>query len=138
MKNNARTRTGAIAKKQCKMAKKNSAPPLGIEPRTCRLTADRSANGALEAVFLAGPKQRTGKLRARGDKKKKRQKEMNPEGFEPPTFESGIRRAAVAPWVRGVIVPRQPSAQTGPNSCGNKRQKLTGRHHLGSNQGPVG
>ena len=24
-------------------------PPLGIEPRTCRLTADRSANGALEA-----------------------------------------------------------------------------------------
>ena len=27
---------------------------------------------------------------------------MNPEGFEPPTFGSGIRRAAVAPWVRGV------------------------------------
>ena len=27
--------------------------------------------------------------------------EMNPEGFEPPTFGSGIRRAAVAPWVRG-------------------------------------
>ena len=26
-------------------------PPLGIEPRTCRLTADRSANGALEAVL---------------------------------------------------------------------------------------
>ena len=25
------------------------APPLGIEPRTCRLTADRSANGALRA-----------------------------------------------------------------------------------------
>ena len=25
-------------------------PPLGIEPRTCRLTADRSANGALRAV----------------------------------------------------------------------------------------
>lgn len=24
-------------------------PPLGIEPRTCRLTADRSANGALRA-----------------------------------------------------------------------------------------
>ena len=23
---------------------------------------------------------------------------MNPEGFEPPTFGSGIRRAAVAPW----------------------------------------
>ena len=30
-------------------AKKKQAPPLGIEPRTCRLTADRSANGALEA-----------------------------------------------------------------------------------------
>ena len=28
-------------------------PPLGIEPRTCRLTADRSANGALEA-HIAG------------------------------------------------------------------------------------
>ena len=25
-------------------------PPLGIEPRTCRLTADRSANGALKAA----------------------------------------------------------------------------------------
>ena len=25
-------------------------PPLGIEPRTCRLTADRSANGALRAI----------------------------------------------------------------------------------------
>ena len=24
---------------------------------------------------------------------------MSPEGFEPPTFGSGIRRAAVAPWV---------------------------------------
>ena len=23
---------------------------------------------------------------------------MRPEGFEPPTFGSGIRRAAVAPW----------------------------------------
>ena len=23
---------------------------------------------------------------------------MSPEGFEPPTFGSGIRRAAVAPW----------------------------------------
>ena len=30
--------------------KKSYTPPLGIEPRTCRLTADRSANGALEAV----------------------------------------------------------------------------------------
>ena len=30
---------------------------------------------------------------------------MNPEGFEPPTFGSGIRRAAVAPWVRGVLEP---------------------------------
>ena len=28
---------------------KNTAPPLGIEPRTWRLTAARSANGALEA-----------------------------------------------------------------------------------------
>ena len=72
MKNNARTRTGAIAKKkQYKMAKKNSAPPLGIEPRTCRLTADRSANGALEAVFLTGPKQRIGNLRDKGKKKEK-------------------------------------------------------------------
>ena len=25
-------------------------PPPGIEPGTCRLTADRSANGALEAL----------------------------------------------------------------------------------------
>ena len=25
-------------------------------------------------------------------------KAMSPEGFEPPTFGSGIRRAAVAPW----------------------------------------
>merc|ERR1712177_191185 len=32
---------------------KEDAPPLGIEPRTCRLTADRSANGALEA-HIAG------------------------------------------------------------------------------------
>ena len=31
--------------------KKRYSPPLGIEPRTCRLTADRSANGALEAIF---------------------------------------------------------------------------------------
>ena len=30
-------------------AKNKQTPPLGIEPRTCRLTADRSANGALEA-----------------------------------------------------------------------------------------
>ena len=27
---------------------------------------------------------------------------MNPEGFEPPTFGSGIRRAAVAPWARDI------------------------------------
>ena len=25
---------------------------------------------------------------------------MNPEGFEPPAFGSGIRRAAIAPWVQ--------------------------------------
>ena len=56
---------------------------------------------------------------------------MNPEGFEPPTFGSGIRRAAVAPWVRGVIVPRQPSAQTGPNSCGKKKAKTDGSPPLG-------
>ena len=30
---------------------------------------------------------------------------MNPEGFEPPTFGSGIRRAAVAPWVRDSTEP---------------------------------
>ena len=30
-------------------SKKIFAPPPGIEPGTCRLTADRSANGALEA-----------------------------------------------------------------------------------------
>ena len=35
-----------------------------------------------------------------GKVKKKKLKDMNPEGFEPPTFGSGIRRAAVAPWVR--------------------------------------
>ena len=34
-------------------------------------------------------------------KRGKKSKGMNPEGFEPPTFGSGIRRAAVAPWVRG-------------------------------------
>ena len=27
---------------------------------------------------------------------------MSPEGFEPPTFGSGIRRAAVAPWVHAI------------------------------------
>ena len=32
-------------------------------------------------------------------------KDMNPEGFEPPTFGSGIRRAAVAPWVRDSTEP---------------------------------
>ena len=32
-------------------AKAKRTPPLGIEPRTCRLTADRSANGALKAVL---------------------------------------------------------------------------------------
>ena len=42
---------------------------------------------------------------------------MNPEGFEPPTFGSGIRRAAVAPWVRGVNVPDQPSSQNGSVFC---------------------
>ena len=36
-----------------KKSAKEDAPPLGIEPRTCRLTADRSANGALEA-HIAG------------------------------------------------------------------------------------
>ena len=44
---------------------------------------------------------------------------MNPEGFEPPTFGSGIRRAAVAPWVRdgqdsGVVL----------NCCGGKSKNL--------------
>ena len=34
---------------RAKRKKKLDTPPLGIEPRTCRLTADRSANGALEA-----------------------------------------------------------------------------------------
>ena len=38
-----------------------------------------------------------------GAKKKKEEKKnlltgMRPGGFEPPTFGSGIRRAAVAPW----------------------------------------
>ena len=28
---------------------------------------------------------------------------MSPEGFEPPTFGSGIRRAAVAPWALAVL-----------------------------------
>ena len=59
---------------------------------------------------------------------------MNPEGFEPPTFGSGIRRAAVAPWVRGVIVPRQPSTQTGLNSClvsAAKKAKTDGSPPLG-------
>ena len=31
---------------------------------------------------------------------------MRPEGFEPPTFGSGIRRAAVAPWPQSVRGPR--------------------------------
>ena len=31
---------------------------------------------------------------------KRQNSQMSPEGFEPPTFGSGIRRAAVAPWVR--------------------------------------
>ena len=35
---------------------------------------------------------------ARQMAKRKTQKLMSPEGFEPPTFGSGIRRAAVAPW----------------------------------------
>ena len=30
--------------------------------------------------------------------KKKKKIILRPEGFEPPTFGSGIRRAAVAPW----------------------------------------
>ena len=38
-----------VGKKVAKK-KKSYTPPLGIEPRTCRLTADRSANGALEAL----------------------------------------------------------------------------------------
>ena len=29
---------------------KKKTPPLGIEPRTCRLTAERSANWAMEAL----------------------------------------------------------------------------------------
>ena len=43
------------------------------------------------------------------------EKIMSPEGFEPPTFGSGIRRAAVAPWVRGAAEP------------GNCRAPLAGR-----------
>ena len=34
-------------------SKKKNPPPPGIEPGTCRLTADRSANGALEAGCTA-------------------------------------------------------------------------------------
>jgi hypothetical protein len=28
-----------------------------------------------------------------------RQRDLKPEGFEPPTFGSGIRRATIAPWL---------------------------------------
>ena len=91
-------------KKKITKEEKNSAPPLGIEPRTCRLTADRSANGALEAVY-----RHAWCTRIRGNEKgTKRAKGMSPEGFEPPTFGSGIRRAAVAPWARGVSGLRRP------------------------------
>ena len=30
---------------------------------------------------------------------------MSPEGFEPPTFGSGIRRAAIAPWAPWTLPP---------------------------------
>ena len=73
---------------------KNISPPLGIEPRTCRLTADRSANGALEAIYWAARFIGTPQT----IKKIKQKPELSPEGFEPPTFGSGIQRAAVAPW----------------------------------------
>ena len=32
---------------------------------------------------------------------------VNPEGFEPTTFGTGIQRAAVAPWVRDHSIPRE-------------------------------
>ena len=34
---------------------------------------------------------------------------LTPEGFEPPTFGSGIRRAAIAPWSRTQSAARSPS-----------------------------
>ena len=39
-----------IGSQQKREQKIKRTPPLGIEPRTCRLTADRSANGALKAA----------------------------------------------------------------------------------------
>ena len=52
---------------------------------------------------------------------------MNPEGFEPPTFGSGIRRAAVAPWVRGVTERGavQVLASTGYNYQKKQKPKVS-------------
>ena len=51
---------------------------------------------------------------------------MNPEGFEPPTFGSGIRRAAVAPWVRGVTEPGSYAVRlrSGKRKIKNKAGKM--------------
>ena len=47
------TKAGVISEAGVVKNKIKRTPPLGIEPRTCRLTADRSANGALKAVLEA-------------------------------------------------------------------------------------
>ena len=57
-------------------------------------------------------------------------KNMNPEGFEPPTFGSGIRRAAVAPWVRGATEP-------GPRPTQNP-EKVSDYHEQKKESPPLG
>ena len=53
---------------------KKITPPLGIEPRTCRLTADRSANGALEAIHMPFQNQ----IMCKEEKAKEKNKKISP------------------------------------------------------------
>ncbi len=54
-KGSLRTQMHTLQSSALPLSYPRDAPPLGIEPRTCRLTADRSANGALEAHKLRTP-----------------------------------------------------------------------------------
>ena len=58
---------------------------------------------------------------------------MNPEGFEPPTFGSGIRRAAVAPWVRG-----EPKHDAGSQQRSNARRNSKITNNNKSESPPLG